>query len=72
METTSARERDLVARLAGRQGFERVEVIVQDEKAILEGCVPSYALKRRAEEIAHEAGFDDVDNCLRICEEEGT
>jgi osmotically-inducible protein OsmY len=67
---TSARERDLVARLAGAPGFDRVEVIVQDDTVVLEGCVVSYALKRRAEEIAHEAGFDDVDNCLRICEDE--
>ncbi len=36
------------------------------DRLVLHGCIGSYALKVRAEKLAREAGFRDVENCLRV------
>ncbi len=35
-------------------------------KVVLHGCVGSYALKVRAEKLARDAGFTNIENCLRV------
>ena len=43
-----------------------ISLCVIDGCLTLDGMVPSYALKREAEEAAHTAGFAEVDNRLRV------
>ena len=60
-------ERELALLLvSAREEFGRVRLQVEEDKLILEGFVQSYELKRRAEELARKAGFESIENTLRV------
>ena len=61
------RERRLALLLADGTGdFDFVRSVTLEETVYLEGHVPSYEHKRRAEDLARYVGFMEVHNALRI------
>ena len=57
-----------LARLLADAGAnaEMVSFTVLGDSVRLEGCVGSYSAKRALENTAREAGFRQVENCLRV------
>jgi osmotically-inducible protein OsmY len=61
------KEKRLALLLADGTGdFDFVRSTALEEVLHLEGHVPSYEHKRRAEELAHHVGFEEVHNALRV------
>jgi hypothetical protein len=61
------RERRLALLLADGTGdYDFVHAVAVQGVLYLEGHVPSYEHKRRAEELARYVGFEEVNNALRI------
>jgi hypothetical protein len=50
----------------GTGNYDFVHAMAVETAIILEGHVPSYEYKRRAEELARYVGFDVVHNALRV------
>ena len=64
----SALENDIASVLASGLGAiaASFRVSVQGHRIILRGTAPSYAEKARAEQCLRDAGYHEVDNCLRV------
>jgi len=56
---------DMVAAAAGTES-DLMSVSVMGDKIVLQGYVRSYEGKRQAEAAARQAGFLNVENCLRV------
>ena len=67
------KERRLALLLADGTGdFDFVRAVALQGTVYLEGHVPSFEHKSRAEELARYVGFADVRNALRVFPEEST